>query len=438
MRRVSALIATAIIAACGSVSAEERFPPPEFSTGYSFPDVFMPGPPGAWADYLDIAVLVVALGLAAYLAHRRRSRHGMILLTVFALLYFGFYRKGCICAIGAIQNVAQALGDPGYVLPLVAGAFFLLPLLAALFFGRVFCSSVCPLGAVQEVVLLRPVKVPGWLDRPLSVLPAVYLGFAVLFAATGSAFIICEYDPYVLFFRLGGPITMLVFGAVMLLIATVVGRPYCRYACPYGVLLGLLSYASRWKVSISGDDECITCHLCTDACPYGAIEPPVPRAPGADRRQGRRELTILLVLLPAFLMLGAGLLRLGSPVLSRMHPAVRLADRLWLEEAGHVEGKTEATDAFDTQGRPSLEAYAVAAAVRAGFDRGTWWLGVWLGLVLWVRMIGLSIRRHHDDYRVNPYACVACTRCFRSCPLEHARPDSEQLPSAEDTAEETR
>ena len=50
-------------------------------------------------------------------------------------------------------------------------AFFFLPLVAALLFGRVFCGGVCPLGAVQDLVLLRPVTVPEKLDRVLRWLP---------------------------------------------------------------------------------------------------------------------------------------------------------------------------------------------------------------------------------------------------------------------------
>ena len=52
--------------------------------------------------------------------------------------------------------------------------------------------------------MVRPVKVPGWLEHALGLIPYVYLGAAVLFAATGSAFVICQYDPFVSFFRLGG------------------------------------------------------------------------------------------------------------------------------------------------------------------------------------------------------------------------------------------
>ncbi|MHC5086583.1 MAG: 4Fe-4S binding protein, partial [Planctomycetota bacterium] len=41
--------------------------------------------------------------------------------------------------------------------------FFFSPLVFTLFFGRSFCAAVCPLGVIQDLVLLRPLKVPIWL-----------------------------------------------------------------------------------------------------------------------------------------------------------------------------------------------------------------------------------------------------------------------------------
>ncbi|NIL97025.1 MAG: 4Fe-4S binding protein, partial [Planctomycetales bacterium] len=61
--------------------------------------------------------------------------------------------------------------------------FFLLPLVFTLFFGRTFCAAVCPLGAVQELVSVRHVRVPRWLDQSLGMLAYIYLGAAVILAA---------------------------------------------------------------------------------------------------------------------------------------------------------------------------------------------------------------------------------------------------------------
>ena len=142
-------------------------------------------------------MLAASLGVATWLVLGKRSRRGWWRCPCSRWLYFGFYRKGCVCAIGSLQNVALALGDSGYAVPVGVLAFFVLPLAFALFAGRTFCSGVCPHGALQDLVLLKPVKVPAWLEQGLSILPFIYLGAGVLFAATGSAFIICQYDPFI-------------------------------------------------------------------------------------------------------------------------------------------------------------------------------------------------------------------------------------------------
>ena len=113
-------------------------------------------------------------------------------MSVFSLLYFGFYREGCICSIGSIQNVVLALVDPTYAIPITALLFFLLPLAFALFFGRTFCAGACPLGAIQDIIVLKPIELPKWIQKVLGLIPYLYLGFAVLYVATKSEFIICR------------------------------------------------------------------------------------------------------------------------------------------------------------------------------------------------------------------------------------------------------
>jgi polyferredoxin len=242
--------------------------------GYVTPEVQRPRPRSAAWELFDVALLAGALALAAWIVLRLRSRLLAVSLAVACLAYFGFYREGCICPIGAIQNVSTALVDPDYAVPYFVIGIFMLPLVAALFFGRVFCGGVCALGAIQELVLLRPVELPRWADRPLRGLKWLYLvaaiGFAVL-PAVDRDFIICRYDPFVGFFRFTGPFHILLFGGSLLLLAVFVGRPYCRYLCPYGVLLSIFSRYSWRGVSITPDRE-LDCGLCQQACPYGAIE----------------------------------------------------------------------------------------------------------------------------------------------------------------------
>ena len=227
-----------------------------------------------WWNAADVAALVTAMSLSAYLVLKRRSRKLTVLLTVASLLYFGFYRQGCVCAVGAVQNVAVALTDSGYAISFVAIGFFFLPLLFALLFGRVFCGGACPLGAIQELVLLKPVNVPRKLDRVLGLFKYLFLAAAVWYAikpASERDFIICRFDPFVGFFRLTGPGDILIFGGLLLILSVFVGRTYCRYLCPYGALLAIVSRLCWWGVKVTPDKE-LDCGLCGESCPYGAIE----------------------------------------------------------------------------------------------------------------------------------------------------------------------
>jgi polyferredoxin len=409
------------LAACVSLAgaASENFPPPEFETGYYFPNLSTPGARAQLYSIIDIIVLVGVMLFGAWLTLRRRSRRHIVVLVIFSLLYFGFYRRGCICAIGAIGNIAQAIGDPDYVLPLVAGAFFVLPLLAALFFGRVFCGVACPLGMIQDLVILRPLRVPRPLAEALGLIPFVYLGAAVLFAWTGSGLIICRYDPYVAFFRLGGSEPLLIAGAVMLLIGMFIARPYCRFICPYSVLLRACAAIAKSPPRIT-TGECITCHLCADTCPFDAIRPPTPDTGGPARREGKSLLIALIVLLPILMALGGYLGYKSSHMLSRAHYEIRLAERLWAEEQGTVEGTTEPTDAFYYQGQANEGLYGRAAEIRRKFDLGSTVLGAWLGLVIAGKLISLTVRRRRTIYEIDPTACFACGRCYEVCPVDRA------------------
>jgi len=278
---VVAVMAFVAIAAWPDRSSAQYERPVDFAPvaediggGYVTPDVQRPSSRPAWWGFVDVILLAMAMGLSTWIVLVRRRRAWLVPLTIGCLLYFGFYRKGCVCPIGAIQNVALALSDPDYAIPVVVIAFFFLPLILALLFGRVFCGGVCPLGAIQDLVLLRPAQIPRRLDQALGTLKYIYLLLAVGWAVQPEAnrdFIICRFDPFVGFFRLNGPGYMLILGGVLLASSMFVGRVYCRWLCPYGALLAILSRFSWWGVTITPDKE-LDCGLCTESCPFGAIE----------------------------------------------------------------------------------------------------------------------------------------------------------------------
>lgn len=403
-----------------SSQVQERFPKPDFQSGYTRPELLTPGPRAAALEYVDIFVLAAALFLATYFAHKQRSRRNIFLLMVFALAYFGFYRKGCVCSIGAIQNVGFALFNPAYIIPVSVIIFFALPLVFALFYGRTFCAAVCPIGAIQDAVVLKPVKVPEWLTSLLGIIPYLYLGLGVLFAATGAGFIICRYDPFIGFFRFGADFNMIILGLSLLLLGTIVARPYCRYLCPLGVLLSWMSRLSRRHVRIT-PDECNNCRLCEESCPFGAIRKADSDAPPAGKEKDVKRLAVVLVLLPV-VVFGSGWM--GSRLdifFSRLHPTVSLSEEILMENAGKRTEMTDATKAFRASGKPSEELFAEAKAIQNRFHTGGWILGGFIGLILWIRLASLFIRRRRVEYEVDKGECLSCGRCFAYCPYEQVR-----------------
>ena len=401
--------------------AAQRFPPPEFSeTEHQLPGFLAPAARALFFDRLDVGVLVLALALAAWLVFRQRSRRGIMWLGIFSVIYFGFWRKGCICSIGSIQNIALALGDPAYAIPVTVIAFGLVPLIVALFFGRVFCAAVCPHGALQDLVLLKPLTVPPWLEHGLRMLAYIYLGLAVIFAATGGGFIICQYDPFVSIFRLSGSTGMVVTGGIFLLAGVFIGRPYCRFLCPYGVLLGLAACVSQWRVRVT-PTTCTQCRLCEQSCPFNALHPATlaapPRRPAADKRR----LAALFLLLPVFVATGFWLGGRSGTALARRHRVVNLAERIHLENTGALTGTTDAATVFRAADTPPDELFAAARQLEHRYVRAGQLAGLWVGLVIGLKLLSLTVRRQRPDYEADPTRCLACARCYRYCPEELKR-----------------
>ncbi|HKK61824.1 MAG TPA: 4Fe-4S binding protein [Bacteroidales bacterium] len=364
-------------------------------------------------------VLTGVLALAYFFIFRRRSRRGIMWLTVFTLLYFGFYRNGCICPIGSIQNVTLAIFDPTYKISITVLLFFLIPLVAALFHGRTFCAAACPLGAIQDLIVIRPMPVSSWVRKTLSFVPHVYLGLAVLFAATGTDFIICRYDPFVGIFRMDGPYTMIVLGIAFLLLGMFFGRPYCRVFCPYGVLLGWMSRFSKKHLTIT-PSECIQCKLCHDSCPYDAIEEPTdPKVRSESTvRSFMRKYMVFGLLIPVWIFIGGLAVSSAHVFLSKAHPDVYLAELLISRPELKADEENLDIQAFLESGKSMNQLVEEASVIRGKFETGGWFLGGYLGLVLGIMLMNQFVIRKRQDYEPHKGDCFSCGRCMDYCPVD--------------------
>jgi polyferredoxin len=161
---------------------------------------------------------------------------------------------------------------------------FIAILLVSFLMKKAFCSWMCPVGTLSESLWLigeklfgRNLRLPRWIDVPLRSLKYLILGFFVYVVGTmdvGSlrTFIESPYNRmadvkmYLFFANISS--TALWSILVLIVVSVVVKNFWCRYLCPYGGLLGLLSILSPLKI-IRQSTTCIDCELCTKSCPSG-------------------------------------------------------------------------------------------------------------------------------------------------------------------------
>jgi NosR/NirI family transcriptional regulator, nitrous oxide reductase regulator len=216
---------------------------------------------------------------------------------------------------------------------------------------------------------------------------------------------------------------MVLAGAGLLLLGVFVGRPYCRFLCPYGALLKLGSMVAKWRVRVT-PDTCTQCRLCEASCPFGAMrEPESGKAEAQVLVKDRRRLALLLALLPVLVAGGGWLGGKFSGPASRLNPTVNLAERWVAEREAPVKTGVLSPDdlALERARQAPEELLTAAMRIRQKFLTGGWIFGAWVGLVLGVKMLSLSLRRKRTDYEPERGDCFACARCFEYCPNELVR-----------------
>ena len=315
-----------------------------------------------------------------------------------------------------------SLFDPTYAISLTALAFFMLPLLFALFAGRVFCGGACPLGAIQDLIILKPISLPIGVRKALGLIPYIYLGLSILFAATQTDFIICRYDPFVGIFRMDATFNMLVLGGSFLIVGMFVGRPYCRFLCPYGVLLNWMSSVSKKHLTIT-PSECIDCKLCEHSCPMDAINEPV--SDPVSKKKDINRLVLSVILIPVWILVGGYIVSKSHVYLSKANRTVNLAELLITKpelknDPDHIDIQT-----FLTSGKTMENLVEEASIIREQFYYGGWILGGFLGLAFGLIFSRKTIYRNRKDYEPDRGNCVSCARCMDYCPV--GKPDFDTI-----------
>jgi polyferredoxin len=185
--------------------------------------------------------------------------------------------------IAALMNLKYAVVTGGVLDVHPAGMFLLLAFAAtAVLFRKAFCSWLCPIGTISEWLWMggrdllgKNYRLPRWADLPLRSLKYILLGLFAWVVVTMStddirAFLTSPYglvaDVKMLdFFRDAGRLTIQVC-LVLVVLSVVTKNFWCRYLCPYGALMGLLSLLSPTRI-VRDPVSCIDCGKCATACP---------------------------------------------------------------------------------------------------------------------------------------------------------------------------
>ncbi|TKG97107.1 4Fe-4S dicluster domain-containing protein [Puteibacter caeruleilacunae] len=238
-------------------------------------------------------------------------------ITLIALLFSDIYHLipqqffRMILSVQIVPSVFNALKAGGI---LFSG--FLIISLLTLIMGRVYCSTLCPLGILMDLIIRirqkfnksSKKKIAFKFLKPVRIIPFSLLVIVVIGLFLGNVLLLLVLDPYSNFGRIftilfkptvialnnllydglihldnytlhpidinwaNLPVSffVLVFFAILLLMTLKKGRLFCTHVCPVGTYLGLLSRASLFKVVIN-KEKCISCGKCERICKAGCI-----------------------------------------------------------------------------------------------------------------------------------------------------------------------
>lgn len=229
-----------------------------------------------WTDYFmryQFYILIMLL-LISILLNVLAKNHFRPIIQLISVGYLGFYSGGCLCTIGLIEK--SALFKLSTAMGIFSIVFLGLLILISIIFGRVFCGWVCPQGALQDFLYRVPFKKAVHLTHPNFfpiIIPGLVFMTVFFLSFFGRISLLCAYDPFAAAFQLAGTVVVVIVFIILALFSLFSYRPFCKYLCPLGFLLGLSSWAGdKLKIRWIGQTvHCKTCAQCKKECSSQAL-----------------------------------------------------------------------------------------------------------------------------------------------------------------------
>jgi polyferredoxin len=232
-----------------------------------------------WGDILrpqalDLAIIssFFVFSLVSFFKKSKALKYAALVLAV---AYLGFAKSFLI----SVTNIFSVIdwNWPIFKYNLAWYLFAGFTLVSTVLWGRLYCGRLCAYGALTQLLdAVVPARfrynVPVHIERK-----AAWIKYGLLvsvvgyYLATRNIMVYRYVEPFWMF---GLSETMVMWFALgTLLLATVfVRNMYCRFLCPVGATLGILSNLTIFQ--IKRWSECKTCRICERACEWGAIQGP--------------------------------------------------------------------------------------------------------------------------------------------------------------------
>jgi NosR/NirI family nitrous oxide reductase transcriptional regulator len=223
---------------------------------------------------LDLTLFTAFLTLAMVSFFRKSVRLKYVTFIA-AVGYLGFW-KSTLLSVTDIFRVAD-LSLPIFKYNLAWYLFAGFAMVSTVLWGRLYCGRICAYGALTQLfdpIVPRKMRleIPVRIEKHANLIKyGVLAAVMAYFFATRDVGIYRFVEPFWMFGLFGS--TGMWIGIAVLLVATVLVRNlYCRFLCPVGAMLGILSNLTVFKIKRWA--ECNTCKICEKTCEWGAIRGP--------------------------------------------------------------------------------------------------------------------------------------------------------------------
>lgn len=223
--------------------------------------------------FFPMASLVMTL-LAGIFVRFRQTRKLRPLFLAVSMIVLGFYIGACPCPISSfIWTVIAIFGGKIYW----EGMIWFLALIPLTYvFHKTWCGWVCHLGALQEFLYVKKYSWEFMRTKRVQFILKI-LRYAIVLAVVTEAVIantytFHKYDPIRTAYNLGygaGYFEWIMLG-LFLVFSIFSYRPFCKVACPIGLVLGWVTNIPGAAV-IDSSDSCVNCKTCSKNCDYQAI-----------------------------------------------------------------------------------------------------------------------------------------------------------------------